>query len=129
MPSIDDLKYKFNAFAERSLSFLPERARMPVLVGVPIFIVLAIVWVPSIIRLTASDPQPGAIDPAVLQAALDKEDRDRLEAMSADALKHEKLTRQTVIDMAKYEKNDKALVEAETSMTRLQEVMKAKGLK
>jgi hypothetical protein len=31
--------------------------------------------------------------------------------------------------MAKYEKNDKALVEAEAAMARLQEVMKAKGLK
>ncbi len=129
MPSIDDLKYKLSSFGQRSLGFLPEQLRIPTLVGVPIAIILAIVWIPSLIKFASGPPQPGAIDPAVLQAALEKEDRDRLEAMSADALKHERLSRQTLIEMAKYEKNDAALVEAEAAMARLQEVMKSKGAK
>ncbi len=129
MPSSDDLKSKVNGFSARALGFLPEQLRLPALIGVPVVIVLSIVWIPSIMKFAGGEPQPGGIDPAVLQAALEKEDLDRLQAMPPESLKTEKLTRQTVIDMAKYEKNDKALVEAEAAMARLQEVMKAKGLK
>ena len=129
MPSSDDLKSKANDFSARALGFLPAQFRLPALIGVPVVIVLSLVWIPSILKLAGGEPQPGGIDPAVLQAALEKEDRDRLQAMPSEYLKSEKLTRQTVIDMAKYEKNDKALVEAEAAMARLQEVMKAKGLK
>ena len=129
MPSTDDLKSKLSGFSNRALGFLPEQFRLPALIGIPVVIILAIVWIPSILKFAGGEPQPGGIDPAVLQAALEKEDRDRLQAMSPESLKSEKLTRQTVIDMAKYEKNDKALAEAEASMARLQEVMKAKGIK
>lgn len=129
MPSTDDLKSKLSGFSNRALGFLPEQFRLPALIGVPVVIILAIVWIPSILKFAGGEPQPGGIDPAVLQAALEKEDRDRLQAMPPESLKSEKLTRQTVIDMAKYEKNDKALAEAEASMARLQEVMKAKGIK
>lgn len=129
MPSTDDLKSKLRGFADKAFGFLPEEFRVPALIGVPVVIILSIVWIPSILKFTGSEPQPGAIDPAVLQAALEKEDLDRLQAMPPEYLKNEKLTRQTVIDMAKYEKNDKALADAEAAMARLQEVMKAKGVK
>ncbi len=129
MPSSDDLKSKVRGFADKAFGFLPEEFRVPALIGVPVVILLSIVWIPSVLKFAGGEPQPGGIDPAVLQAALEKEDLDRLQAMPPESLKTEKLTRQTVIDMAKYEKNDKALVEAEAAMARLQEVMKAKGLK
>jgi hypothetical protein len=118
---------KFGQIADRVLAPVPEQHRKLVLIAAPLLLVVAVVWIRPLMQLLGSSQNADAIDPIKLQASLEQEDRDRLNQMTREQLKSEKQARESAIAMAKYEKNDKAIPDAEAALKRVIDVMASKG--
>ncbi|GDX98513.1 hypothetical protein LBMAG48_09170 [Phycisphaerae bacterium] len=127
MASSGSLGNKFGQIADRVLAPVPEQHRKLVLIAAPLLLVVAVVWIRPLMQLLGSSQNADAIDPIKLQASLEQEDRDRLNQMTREQLKSEKQARESAIAMAKYEKNDKAIPDAEAALKRVIDVMASKG--
>jgi hypothetical protein len=124
--NLDDIKYKAQNLSESMLGSIDPAKRKLIYIGVPLLLLLAVVWTWSLRKMAASDEGPGAIDATVWNQSLVDEDTKSLSEMSIEQLRAAVADRKNSIQMAKFEKTLDAIPKLEESLKRAEAALAAK---